>query len=511
MKRIVRMVMGAVVVILTACTPQTEYTHALPKDASVVVAFDVETMAGKAGLNGKGKNALTEKVIGLVKSGLEGDAGKLAEKVVRDPSESGLSLEDKVYFFATPHANALGLLIKVDDEGNLEELFDVLQKEQLCTPVKEESGCRWTQLGNVLCAFNNGTFLMMKNRLGDVENIKGTAFMLMRQKEGEGFSAGTELSELKKEGSDIVSMVDCSILPDRITTPMRMGLSGDIRLQDIKYLIHANFEQGRIVIDSRTLTTNKNVWNFYQEMDRITSSIQGKFLEYYPASTFVWTGGRIQGKAFYDIISRNPTLRQEFLNPELPVDMERIFSSIEGDYAMAYTSLLTGDYLVYVDVTNASFLETFEELRPLLAMTGGQIQLYDTAENQYALKTTEEIYWFGVKGTLLYITNRQNLAEEAGRRYGVSLQNLPWSGEVTDNRIYAAMNFSKLQSDIKLNPYLLSPLGNQQYIAVVKALVGACDFLNVSMPDWSQGTVELVLKDKKKNALQLVVQEIENL
>lgn len=511
MKKLSGIIMGIAVALLTACTPHTEYTNALPKDASVIMAFDVESMAGKAGLHGKEGDALTEKIIGLVRGGLEGDAGKLAEKVVKDPSESGLSLKDKVYFFATPHANAFGLLLKVDDEGNLEDIFEALQKEQLCTSVQEESGCRWTQLGSVLCTFNNGTFLMMKNRLGDVENIKGTAFMLMRQKEGEGFSAGTELTELKQQGSDIVSVVDLSVLPDRITTPLRMGLSGDIRLQDVKYLVDANFEPGRVVVEARSLTTNSKIKGFYKEMDQVTSVVQGKYLEYYPANTFAWTGGRIQGKSFYDMVSGNPTLRQELLNPELPIDMERIFSSIEGDYAMAYTSLLTEDFLIYADVTHSSFLETFEELRPLLALTGGQIQLFDTAENQYALKTMEGIYWFGVKGNLLYITNRRNLAEEAGRRYGVSLQNLPWAGEVSKNRMYASVNFSKLQSDIKINPYLLSPLGDQQAIAVVKTLIGACETMNVCMPDWSCGRMELVLKDKKKNALQLAVQIIEQI
>jgi hypothetical protein len=167
--------------------------------------------------------------------------------------------------------------------------------------------------------------------------------------------------------------------------------------------------------------------------------------------------------------------------------------------------------LVYADVTNSDFLETFEELRPLLAMTGGQVQLFDTAENQYALKTMEEIYWFGVKGNFLYITNRRELAAEAGRTYGVSVGTRPWSSEGKNNRMYASVNFSRLATDMKEFPYFLPSLGNQQLAMILKLIAGELEVMNVSMPDWSQGQMELLLKDKKTNPLQLVVQIVNNL
>lgn len=497
--------------LLASCSPKSEYTHALPKDASLVMAVDWEMMAGKAQMKGEEGRKLTDKLIALVQGGLEGDAARLVEKMVKKPSESGLDFSEKAYLFATPHANAFGLLMKVDSEGKLEELLEALKKQQICSDIREESGCRWVKLGASLCAFNNGTFLWMQNRSGDVENIKGTVFMLMRQQEGEGFAAMQDFVQLKDEGNDVASIIDLSILPDRFTTPLRMGLSGDIRLQDIKYLVTTNFESGRMKVDFRSLTSNEKVRTFYQEMDKVTSVIGGKYMDYFPASTFAWMGGRIQGKAFYDMLYQNPTLRHELLNPELPVDMARIFSSIEGDCAVGYTSWVSKEFLVYADVTNSDFLETFEELRPLLALTGGQVQLYDTAENQYALKTMEGIYWFGVKGNFLYITNRRELAEEAGRTYGVSVGTRPWSSEVKNNRLFASVNFSKLATDVKEYPYVLSTLGNQQMAMMLKLMVGELEVMNVSMSDWSQGHMELWLKDKNMNPLQLVVQMVNNL
>ena len=497
--------------LLVSCSPKSEYTNALPKDASVMMAMDLMSMAQKAGLDGDAGHQISQKLADLLKGGLEGDAAKLAEQIVYNPSESGLNFHKKFYFFATPHANAWGFVAELADEGKLEDLMKVLHQEQIASDIKKEGGCQWVQLGQTLCAFNKGTFLWLQNKKGDAENIKGMLFSLMRQKDGEGYASLPEFQTISQGTEDIHATIDVSILPDRFITPLRMGLPGDISLQDIRYHVVSNFEKGRLSVHSQLLTQNQKIKSFISEMNQVTTHISGKYMDYFPANTFAWMGGRIEGKTFYDMLYQNPTLRHELLNPELPVDMKRIFSAIEGDCAVGYSSLVSEAFLVYADVTNSDFLETFEELRPLLAMTGGQVQLFDTAENQYALKTMEEIYWFGVKGNFLYITNRRELAAEAGRTYGVSVGTRPWSSEGKNNRMFASVNFSRLATDMKEFPYFLPSLGNQQIAMILKLIAGELEVMNVSMPDWSQGQMELLLKDKKTNPLQLVVQIVNNL
>lgn len=503
--------MGVWLLLLASCSPKTEYTNALPKDASAVVAVDLQAMTQKAGLEGEGSRKLTDKLTALLKGGLEGDAAKLAEKIVNEPAESGLDFTRKVYFFTTPHANAFGIVARVGSESKLEKLLEVLKEEQIASALKEESGCSWAQAGQMLCAFNNGTLLLMRHKSGDVESIKGSLLSLMRQKEGEGYAASPEFAHLSEAGSDIASVADLTILPDAWVAPLRMGLSADIPLQDIKYLLTANFEPGKIVMNSRSLTQNPKVLAFFKDMDGVTSPLQGKYMDYFPANTLAWTGGRIHGKALYDMLCQNPTIRQVVDNPILPVDVERIFASIEGDYGMGCLSAATGEFLMYADVTNTSFLETFEDLRPLLALTGGEVKLHDTAENQYALQTYDAIYWFGVKKDFFYVTNRHHLAEEAGRKYGVSVGTRPWAGEAKANRLFASVNLAKLRTDVKVNPYLLAPLGSQQAATVVKAVLDESDSMNASMPDWSQGRLEILMKDKQTNPLRLIVQMLENL
>ena len=124
----------------------------------MVVALDLDEMAQKSGLASAEGQTVVNKLKGFLKGGLQGDAAQLAERIIDSPSESGLALDEKVYMFATPHAQAFAMLAKVEDESKVEALLEVLQKESSATSLKEEAGCRWTKIGSAICGFNNGTF-----------------------------------------------------------------------------------------------------------------------------------------------------------------------------------------------------------------------------------------------------------------------------------------------------------------------------------------------------------------
>ena len=468
---------------LAACSPKTEYIHALPKNASVVVAMELDEMAGKAGLNGTSGEQAVSKLKTLVKGGLQGEAAQLAERIIDQPSESGLSFDDKVYLFATPHAETLAVLAKVVDKDKLESLLEVLEKESIANPLREESGCRWTQVGSALCAFNNGTFLMLQPSKGDASSMKGTLLSLRRQEEGEGCASLPELAKGTAEGHDIASVVNLSAVPYDWTSQLRMGLSADIRLEDAKYFVCADFEPGSVVVQTESLVQNPKIQAFFDAVDQVMQPIGGKYLDFYQGNTLLWTGGHIEGKELYRILCQNPTIKQVLDNPILPVDVEYIISSVQGDFALGLHSLNRGEFMLYADVTNSQFLQTFEDLRPLLALTRGQLVLDNVGKDEYVMRTYYGNFWFGVKDNRLYVTNRKDWAEEAGRTYGASLGVKPWAKEVKENRLYASVNPSGIQL-----PYL-----------------NMVDYATLALPDGRRAKMEIVLKDKQQNLLELLV------
>ena len=108
--------MGILMMLLTACGTQTEYTNALPKGASLVVSADLMSMAGKSGWNGESTQTWEKKMGEILQGGLSEEASAMARDLIRNPKESGLSFAHKIYLFSTPHANAYGWLAKVESE-----------------------------------------------------------------------------------------------------------------------------------------------------------------------------------------------------------------------------------------------------------------------------------------------------------------------------------------------------------------------------------------------------------
>lgn len=98
----------AIVLLMASCSSESEYANAIPKDAAMVMSFDFKTMAEKSGINGKGGEKVVAKLTDALKSGLEGEAYKTAEKIIQNPSESGLSFTDKVSI----HAGLVGIQLE---------------------------------------------------------------------------------------------------------------------------------------------------------------------------------------------------------------------------------------------------------------------------------------------------------------------------------------------------------------------------------------------------------------
>ena len=156
-------------------------------------------------------------------------------------------------------------------------------------------------------------------------------------------------------------------------------------------------------------------------------------------------------------------------------------------------------------MTNSGFLKTFEDLRPLLALTGGQITLDNVGKDEYLMRTYYGNFWFGVKNNRLYVTNNGTWAEEAGRTYGASLAVKPWASEVKDNRLLASLNMAEMAN------MRITLTGNASVDGAIQLVKSQCNYLNASMTDWRHGKAELVLKDKDMNLLQWLVGILEKI
>ena len=78
-------------------------------------------------------------------------------------------------------------------------------------------------LGNGLCAYNNGTFLLVGTLYGNPEGMKDTLLAWMRQDTANSYASTSDFAKLRDAKGDINIVANMSVLPREATMQMRMG------------------------------------------------------------------------------------------------------------------------------------------------------------------------------------------------------------------------------------------------------------------------------------------------
>lgn len=507
MKKIAYSVGLAVLLLLTACTGKNDYEKALPEDAALVAALDLRSIATKSGLAGEAGQADTDRLAGLLKSGLAGSDG-LIDRMMSDPEESGLSFTDKAYFFAGPRAAFAGLLMRTADDGKLTELLEMLEAQHVCEPLREADGCTWTVMGKVLVAYNSEAFVAVTNAAGrKPDDMQHTVAMWLRQERERSFAATADFAHIQHTEADVAVLASLALLPERTIRPLTMGVSAELKREDVRLLAELRFEPGRLCADIRSLTTDEVMAEMCSRYLEATSPVAGTYLEAFPANTFGWATARVDGSQLYRLLNRHPAVRHRLEHSVMPLDFRAIFSAVKGDVSFTVTNPLYGEFIAHADVTDASFLQTIESLKPMIALTGGQMRLTDRGENAYEFYAMDGSaldmrpgpmrIWFGVKNGQLYVTNREELIDR--KVLGLSLKDTEWGKTVAGKRLFASLNVATLME-------LVSPsLDRNRKTPTLFVGMERLDRLTIGMGEDNRVQVELLCKDRTKNVLEQVL------
>lgn len=500
----------AFVLLLSGCGVKNDYWNALPEQSAAVASINLPQLASRAGLNEGTDSKGVQRLKEMVKSGLSG-SGQLVDKIFSDVSASGIDLNQKVYLFSDEGSATIGLLAKVSSSSNLAELLKVLSKEQLCAPVRDTEGCKWTVMGKWLVSYSdNALLLLADNKWADPSKLARQASMWLRQEDGQGFAAKSDFQELQSAQADVSVWTSLQMLPRKVLTPFTMGLSAEIDLKKVKAVTTINFEEGKVVADIRPLITDKIMKGLADRKLNAMGNIKGKYLDAFPLSTSFWTLANIKGQQFYDFLREVPAVRKFFDHSDLPVtiDYGRIFNAIEGDVFFAITDPQRAQFIFYADVKQTEFLQVFTELRPMIEKSNGLLMFEERGKDAYCFATHDgsvmnlrrgpKIFWLGVSDGRFYLTNNEELINR--RILGLSLGHKEWGKRVPGQIFFMHTDWYGLVSF----EYLMQ----QELIKNIPELIPQLTkTMTVESADGKQIRLEVELKDKKQNLMRMLLNQ----
>lgn len=509
MKNIKILLISLVVILLgTACSEKIAHQNALPKDASLVMAVDLKAMADKSGLSAGEGATVVKKLHDALIQGLDKEGVELLEEVFKDPSASGLSFTDPVYVFVGRQSANVGAVVRVKKQKDVEHTMSVLHKQGICSEIHEAEGFKWAVVGKALLAFSDNAFLTLySDKASRADDLNYMAAVLLGQDEAGSYAGTDDFKAMIAEKADITISGNMGIVPHEIVSMFSMGLPATLNLEDMKMQAKVNFENGKLVMNVRNTTENKEILAFMKKQQLAFQPLKGTYLDYFAPAVACWMSGNMKGEKAYELLCENPTIRQTLESPLFPVDLYRIFQAIDGEICLALDANNAG-FIMYADVKENSFLQTFEDLKPLLALTGGEMQLVTVGPDAYEFRGAYGMMryvgmnrlWLGVKNNRFYLTNRQEAID--ARPLGQNLHSLPWAESVKGKQFFMYMSFSSLAS-------LLSGIPTAEMRTMV-TIFNALDKLTVVSSDWQHTEVVLTSKETEKNLLRQVLEGIQN-
>lgn len=387
-------------------------------------------------------------------------------------------------------AASAGVLARVSSRSAVADLLEAFHEQQLCGALRESGGCTWTVMGNTLIAYSDIALVAMTPlRQGEAKDLQYQAERLLRQKEGEGFASTPDYQKMMESKGDIVTLASLELLPSEYVTPLTMGVSAELKLKDVKALATLSFENGKAVADIIPVITDGVMNDLLEKQLKACSVLKGHYLDTFSSNTGLWMAMNVDGGQIFSLLNENPTMRRQFKTSMIPLDFAAIFNAVKGDVTIAFPNpLRSRDFIMYADVVNRDFLQTFEALKPLVAMSGGQVKLLNKGQDAYEFRAVDAAMlnlgkgpmalWFGVKDNRFYLTNNDQLVGK--KPLGWSLRDTEWGGGVTGKRFFGAVNFA--------------------------GMTGGLGYLTAESPDGKNIHIEWVMKDKQVNVLQQLVQ-----
>lgn len=498
----------ALVVMMASCTKSAEeYVNVIPADAAMVVSFDVKSLTQKCGL----KNDSKDKVIDALQSGLDAETFAQVEKIMKDPAESGISIDSKIYIFCIGEKFLPSFVAKVADVNKVKNMFALLEKQQVTKALEEKNGCFVTEIPKQATFVFNEKALIISAIPNGVEQV--TAWM--SQPADKSMAANKGFQKMEGEKTDVATYLSMDALMSvssalnaaqgMPTAYMNGFLPEGVNLQDMNLIYTLNFEKGKIALGVSYYTENEQLKKFYAENSKMCSDIKGTFSDFFPASTMFYMAMNVKGDGLYTYLQKIAKIKDTLA--QVPLDWEKLIGSFDGDISVGLTGLSAQGMpalTAYAEMKDDYALKTFLTYKDMLTGMGGVFK--ENAENDYVVTAQGMSIYFGMAKKHLYITTDEATYKNINKSVSDPMTKAPWASEIKNSASFVAINVNGIMQNPMVG-MLIGMSGQKGQLA--KAVLSQISYVDVYGQMNQTGGMNIVLNNKDINALQLICEEIE--
>ncbi len=493
------------VALATACSKtQSEYTRAIPADATGVLSVNLKALADKAGADDKENQAMLQKLLESMKTGTDAATFEQVEKIMKSPKESGIDVDSRVYLFKSPSVEA-ALVAKIGDEKKWQNTLELAAKEQLCQPIAQGDGYSYTVCNNLLLAFNSETLIGM-NTFGNNPSEQQQAAIagMLKQTDETSIHANKAFLKMQEQKGDFNFFASMDAIPAEYTRQFSLGLPQGIDAGEMSLLGNFSFEKGKITASFEPFTENEVLKEQIKKQLKAMTSLNGAFLEYLPASTLGVVSLGANGEEFFKLLQENDDFKK-LADLSKVEGLQQLFSSFKGDLTIGVLDISmkssSPNFVAYAEMKDAQVLKTIYDNQAELGLRPGE--LTELSENNYLYKGKAfgTPVYFGMKDKQMYATNNEAIYKNIFQKAEKSIKSLDLSSNLKGKNVTFVVSMDAIL-ELPLVK-MLAELGGEQ-AKTYFTLASKVSYLEVTS-DKGVAQTTLYLKDKDVNALKQIV------
>ena len=488
-------VLGVLIVFMAACSKKAEYIHVIPADASAVASVNLNTLADKAGLNDKENEGMKQKMMEALKSGMNAAAFQQLEKIMKDPSQSGIDIKAPVFVFTSKTFITPAMVAKVSNIDDLRASLDLMAKEGICQPIAEEDGYSFTTLQkNSLLVFNeNAAVLTEAYGTSQMDVAKQTISTLLKQTEENSIMKNSGFKKMQNQKGDINFFASMDAVPKIYSQQISMGLSSQLDLSEVMAVGNLNFEKGKIALQIETYSDNAETDALLKKQAQAVKKLNTTFLQNFPESTLAFLNIGVNGAAFYDLLLNNEEFRRN-VSLAKAEEVKSLFASFDGDISIGLINVTMNSaptFAAYADAKNGNALKALYDKKKELKL-GRNEDIIQLGENEYVYKSNTNNVFFGIRNKQMYATNDELLYKNISKPVDKSIKDAGYVSDMKGKNVFFVINMDAIL-DLPVVK-MITGFGGEEYQTYYK-LASQISYIETA----------ILLKNKDVNALKQIV------
>ncbi len=473
------------IVTLMMCSCSKDYKNVIPADSDAVVMINLMRVADKADLAHSRAIGLAKENMGIVVN--PKDKGK-AMGYLDDPSKIGIDFREPACLFHRADGS-YGLVMKVGDDGDLENFLAVLRGNGVVSKTTERDGVKCCKLlDEVALLYDSRAVMLYANSMMSAgEKDMRAALALMKQDEDMSYKS-TYTFASDADDKDIVLMSNNmrrglqDVLPKDTPLPFLSALG------DMASFVSVDFTDGKIAVETELLPESEKDKAVMKEMDEKLHKINGIFNGYDLScqDTPVWAYMGMDGKWLLSKLKDNSACKEYLFMLERCIDIEQMIAAVDGDMVVAMSPNREHSYTAVAQVKNTDFMKDVDYWMQDMKEYGASMNRVSATDYCLNAGGAVRLFW-GLKNNNLYLSTIGRPEHESG----TMIRHIVKNDDITDYWLYAYIGGSALPADSQ--PQMLGMRMAGFESVVIKSKSFGKMSIDVNMKDKSQNVLKGLL------------------